>query len=209
MKDIVIIGAGGFGREVAWLIEDINRVKNEWNVLGFVDDNEDIIGQEINGYKVLGNIEWLKKQNLYVVNAIGNSLVRKKIMEDLKSSKNQYPILIHPNVIVSNRVEIGEGSIICPNCIVSTNTKVGRHVIIDFGTIIGHDAVVDSYVTLFPSVNISGFSHLKECVHMGVKSVVLQELTIGENTIVGAGAVVVKSIPSSCIAVGVPAKPIK
>ena len=81
-KDIVIIGAGGFGREIAWLIEDINKVKNEWNIVGFVDDDESVQGKDINGYKVIGNINWLKEQELFVVNAIGNPVIKKKLLEN-------------------------------------------------------------------------------------------------------------------------------
>lgn len=87
MKDIVIIGAGGFGREVAWLIEDINKVNNEWNIVGFVDDNKSIQGTEINGYKVVGDIDWLKEQELFVVNAIGDPIIKKKVMDRLDGAK--------------------------------------------------------------------------------------------------------------------------
>lgn len=113
MKDIVIIGAGGFGREVAWLIEDINRYNKEWNIKGFVDDNPELEGRLINGYEVIGNIEWLKSQELYVVSAIGDPITKKKILHRLKNSKNNYPILIHPSAIYSDSVKFGEGSIIC------------------------------------------------------------------------------------------------
>ena len=128
MKDIVIIGAGGFGREVAWLIEDINKENKEWNFLGFVDDNEEIQGKEINGYKVVGNIEWLKNQELYVVNAIGDPIIKKKVMERLQGSKNKYPVLIHPSVIYSDKVTFGEGSIICAGNIITVNIEIGKHV---------------------------------------------------------------------------------
>lgn len=93
MKDIVIIGAGGFGREVAKLIEDINKVNNEWNIVGFVDDNKSIQGTEINGYKVVGDIDWLEKQEIFVVNAIGDPVIKKKVMDKLDGSKKGLNIL--------------------------------------------------------------------------------------------------------------------
>jgi sugar O-acyltransferase (sialic acid O-acetyltransferase NeuD family) len=209
MKDIVIIGAGGFGREVAWLIEDINKVNNEWNIIGFVDDNEDIQGKEINGYKVVGNIEWLKSQELNVVNAIGDPIVKKRIMERIKDSKNSYPILIHPSVIYSNRVSFGEGSIICAGSIITVNIEIGKHVIINLDCTIGHDAILGDFTTVLPSVNVSGFVRTGECVNIGTGSAIIQGVTIGANTVIGAGAVVVKELPSNCTAVGAPAKPIK
>ncbi|MBM7560897.1 acetyltransferase [Fusibacter tunisiensis] len=209
MKDIVIIGAGGFGREVAWLIEDINKKNKEWNLVGFVDDNEKIQGSEINGYKVVGNINWLKEQELYVVNAIGDPVTKKKIIEKLDGSKNQYPILIHPSVIYSESVIFGEGSIICAGNIITVNIQIGKHVIINLDCTIGHDANIGDYSTVLPSVNISGFVKTKECVSVGTGSAIIQGVSIGKNTVVGAGAVVVKDLPANCTAVGSPAKPIK
>ncbi len=209
MKDIVIIGAGGFGREVAWLIEDINKVNNEWNIVGFVDDNKSIQGTEINGYKVVGDIDWLKEQELYVVNAIGDPITKKKIIEKLDSSKNQYPVLIHPSVMYSESVNFGEGSIICAGNIITVNIEIGKHVIVNLDCTIGHDANIGDYSTILPSVNVSGFVKTEECVSVGTGSAVIQGVNIGRNTVVGAGAVVVKDLPANCTAVGSPAKPIK
>lgn len=209
MKDIVIIGAGGFGREVAWLIEDINKVNKKWNIVGFVDDNNTLLGKEINGYKVIGNIDWLKEQQYYVVCAIGDPIIKKQTMDRLQWSKNVYPILIHPSVIYSNKVKINEGSIICAGTILTVNIDIGKHVIINLDCTIGHDSVIEGYTTILPSVNISGAVRLEECVNMGTGSLVIQGLSVGKNTIIGAGAVVVKDIPPNCTAVGSPAKPIK
>lgn len=209
MKDVVIIGAGGFGREVAWLIEDINKVKKEWNIIGFVDDNEAIHSSIINGYKVVGNVEWLKNQELYVVNAIGDPLIKKQIIKKLENSKNIYPVLIHPSVIYSNKVSFGKGCIICAGNIITVNIQIGKHVIINLDCTIGHDVVIGDYTTVLPSVNISGTTKLGECVSIGTGSVIIQGVTVGENAIIGAGAVVIKDLPASCTAVGTPAKPIK
>ncbi|MEK5214644.1 acetyltransferase [Psychrobacillus sp. FSL H8-0487] len=209
MKDIVIIGAGGFGREVAWLIEDINKINEEWNIIGFVDDNESIQGTNINGYKVIGNIEWLKNQKLNLVNAIGDTIVKKKVIGRLIESENTYPVLIHPSVIFSDQVSFGEGSIICAANIITTNIEIGNHVIINLNCTIGHDVVLGNYTTVLPSVNVSGFVKTEECVSIGTGSAVIQGVKIGENTVIGAGSVVVKDLPANCTAVGAPAKPIK
>ncbi|CAM3831517.1 acetyltransferase [Mesobacillus thioparans] len=209
MKDIVIIGAGGFGREVAWLIEEINKVNTEWNLIGFVDDNEEIQGKEVNGYKVIGNIEWLKNQELFVVNAIGDPIIKKKIMVRIQESKNQFPVLVHPSVICSDRVSIGEGSIICAGNIITVDVTIGKHVIVNLDCTVGHDAVLEDYTTVLPSVNISGYVVAKECANIGTGSAIIQGVTVGENTIIGAGSIVVKDLPANCTAVGAPAKPIK
>lgn len=209
MKDIVIIGAGGFGREVAWLIEDINKEKLEWNIVGFVDDNESIRKKKINGYKVVGDIDWLKEQEFYVVNAISDPIIKKKVMDRLDGSKNNYPILIHPSVIYSDKVSFGEGSIICAGNIITVNIEIGKHVIVNLDCTIGHDAIIGDYSTILPSVNVSGFVKTDECVSVGTGSAIIQGVSIGKNTVIGAGAVVVKDLPANCTAVGSPAKPIK
>jgi sugar O-acyltransferase (sialic acid O-acetyltransferase NeuD family) len=209
MKDIVIIGAGDFGREVVWLIEDINAMKDEWNILGFVDDNADLLGKEFDGYKVIGNLDWLMNQSIYVVNSIANPKVREMMMTKLASSSNKYPSLIHPNVVISKRATIGEGSIITSGNIVSTGVKVGKHVIINLACTLGHDSIYDDYASLMPGVNVSGHAHFGRCVHVGTGSAVIPKVSIGEYSTLGAGSVVTKDIPPYCTAVGVPAKPIK
>lgn len=209
MKDIVIIGSGGFGREVAWLIDEINKVENTWNLLGFVDDNDSVHNTEVNGVKVLGGTEWLVDKKVNVVCAIGDPIVKKKVLSKLQETENTYPVLIDPLVRCSSTVKFGEGSIICAENTLTTNIKIGKHVIINLDCTIGHDATIGDYSTILPSVNVSGETLIGECVSMGTSSSIIQGVSIGENTVVGAGAVVVKDLPANCTAVGAPAKAIK
>jgi sugar O-acyltransferase (sialic acid O-acetyltransferase NeuD family) len=210
LKDLIIVGAGGFGREVAWLIEDINKENNEWNLLGFIDENIAIQGSIINGYRVLGGLEYLNKNsNIYYVCAIGNSNKRKKIVDKLSKVHMNLSTLIHPSVIISKNSDIGEGSILCASCIISVNVRVGRCVIINWDCTIGHDAVLENFVTLYPSVNISGNCNIDKCVEIGTGAQIIQGKNIGENSIIGAGSVVVRDIDKNKTAVGVPAKIIK
>lgn len=209
MKDIVIIGAGGFGREIAWLIEDINIDNPEWNIIGFVDENQSLNGTVINGYKVVGNIEWLKERDLYAIVAIGNPISKKKIIDELSGSKIKYATLIHPSVIHSKSVNFGEGTIICAGTICTVNIEIGSHVIINLDCTVGHDTIIGPFTTILPSVNVSGFVKINECVSIGTGTAIIQGVKIGRNTIVGAGAVIVTELPSNCTAVGIPAKPIK
>jgi len=209
MKKLVIIGASGFGREVAWLIERINKEQVTWELLGFVDDNEQIQGDMIGGYPVIGNCNWLKEQEdeIFAVCAIGSSKVRRKVIQKLEGVK--FATLIDPSVLMSERISIGEGCIICAGTILTVDIALGSHVIINLDCTVGHDAIISDFATLYPSVNVSGNVILNECVEIGTGSQIIQGLVIGEGTIVGAGAVVVKDLPSKCTAVGSPAKPIK
>lgn len=114
-----------------------------------------------------------------------------------------------PDAKVSVRTEIGEGTIICAGNMITVDIKIGKHNIINLGCTIGHDAVLEDYVTLYPSVNVSGMVHVGHTSELGTGTQIIQGIAIGENTVIGAGTVVVKDIPSDVTAVGSPAKVIK
>ncbi len=208
MKDLIIVGAGGFGREVRWLVERINEVSPQWNLLGFLDSNYNVLSKNLDKVNVIGTIEDVNKfPDAYVVCCVANTDIRRKLAE--KVSNNRFATLIDPSAIISPMVEIGEGSVICAGAVITVDIKIGRHNIIDVNSTVGHDAVLEDFVTLYPSVNVSGNTLIKSGVELGTGTQVLQGLTVGENAIVGAGAVVIRDLPSDCTAVGVPAKVIK
>ncbi|MDA8226634.1 MAG: acetyltransferase [Desulfitobacterium hafniense] len=211
MKDIVIIGAGGFAREVAWLIEGINRKESQWKLLGFIDENKENRGKVLNGAKVLGDFSWFTTINkeIYAVCAVGNPKIKEQLVNKTNEAGVKFATLIHPDAVISNYSEIGEGTIICVGNIVTTNIIIGNHVILNLDCTVGHDAVIDDYCTIAPSVNISGNVKLNKGVDVGTGSAIIQGIEIGEYSIIGAGSVVVRSIPARCTVVGSPAKPIK
>lgn len=212
MKDLIIIGASGFGREVAWLVERINYKEPTWNLIGFIDDNDEIQGGIINGYSVLGKSEDVSKYpEAYYVCAVGASRTREKIITRVKeiNPNIKFGTVIDPSVKMSKLVTIGEGSIICAHTIITVNISIGSHVIINLDCTVGHDAVIQDFVTLYPSVNVSGITNIGYCSELGTGMQIIQGKTVGNYSIVGAGAVVVKDIPEKCTAVGSPAKPIK
>ena len=212
MKDLIIVGASGFGREVAWVVERINAKLPTWNLLGFIDDAEDIQERDINGYKVLGKTADVGKyKDAYFVVAVGASKVREKIVGNLKSANLniKFGTIIDPTVEISDHVTIGEGTIICAHSIITVNISIGSHTIINLDCTVGHDAVLQDFVTLYPSVNISGLTDIGHAVELGTGVQIIQGKTVGDYSIVGAGAVIVKDIPARCTAVGSPAKPIK
>ena len=211
-KDIVLFGAGGFGREVMWLLEEINRNIDIWNIMGFIDDTEALQGKTINGYPVLGNIDWLTnyKKEIHVLCCIGASKPRKMVIDKIFQNPHVvFPTIIADNVKRSDTVRFGKGSIICASNVITVNITVGNFVIINLDCTIGHDAVIEDFVTLYPSVNVSGYVHIGNTTEIGTGANIVGGIQIGERSIVGAGAVVVKDIPSDCTAVGAPAKPIK
>ena len=164
MKDLYIIGAGGFGREVAWLVERINKINPTWNIKGFIDDNESLWGTKEDAYNVVGGCNYLKTLgDVYTDCAVGSARGRKIIIGKLKDSNVKFATLIDPSVIVSSRVEIGEGTIICAGTVITVDIEIGNHVIINLDCTLGHDDVIADYVTVYPSVNISGNVTVGEC----------------------------------------------
>jgi sugar O-acyltransferase (sialic acid O-acetyltransferase NeuD family) len=207
MTDLYIIGAGGFGREVAWLVERINEKNPTWNLNGFIDDNKENWGTKVNDYEVLGGCDYLKSLGkVYTVCAVGSAKTRKSIIEKLADSQVRYATLVDPSVIFSQRVEIGEGTIICAGTIITVDVKIGEHVIINLDCTIGHDAIINDYVTMYPSVNVSGMVDIGQCSEIGTGSQIIQGKNVISNSIIGAGAVIVKDIERPGTYIGVPAE---
>ena len=210
MRDIFIIGAGGVGKEVAFLIEEINKKNLIWNIVGFIDDNNEIKNSYINGYKVLGNIEYLKRNfnKANVIIAIADYRIKKNISEQLKNDF-EFATLIHPDVNIHHTVKIGGGSIIYPGVIITTNICIGNHVIISPKCGIGHDAIINDYTSLLWNVNISGHNKIGTGCLIGSGATIIQNKVVGDFSIIGAGSVVIKDIKDCTINVGVPTREVK
>ena len=208
MNNIVIVGASGFGREVAWLIENSDK----WNVKGFVDDNEDLEHKSVNDYPVLGTIDFLLNVNekTNVVVAIGNPRIRKKIVERLQINKNiSFPNIFDKDVIIDKTVTIGFGNIICKGSILTTNLEIGNFNHINLNCTVGHDVQFNDYITVYPGVNISGNVIINDCVEVGTGTKIIQGKKIVKETVIGAGSVVVKDIIENGTYIGIPAKQMK
>lgn len=212
MKDIAIFGVGGFGREVLTLINDINKVEKSWNIIGFFDDGY-TKGDIINGLPVLGTTHDLNVWNkeIFIVVAIGNPIIKKKIINNINNPYVNYPTIIHPSVLIgdANYVKIGKGCIICANNIITTNIEIKDFVILNLACTVGHDTLIGNYAAFMPTCNISGEVIINDCVYCGTGVKIINQIEIGENSIIGAGAVVASSQPDNCTIVGVPAKVIK
>lgn len=210
MKKIAVIGAGGFGREVKMLIDQINQKEKKFEVIGFYDDNENFT--TVNGLPYLGKIEKLNEVDfpLSVAVSIADPKTKRNIINSIKNPQIDFPNLIHPNVLIGeDAVKIGRGNIICAGVIITVNIEIKDFVILNLSCTVGHDTVVGSYSSFMPTVNISGEVNIEEGVYVGTGAKIINQLEIGEYTIVGAGAVVAKTLPAYCTAVGIPAKPIK
>jgi sugar O-acyltransferase (sialic acid O-acetyltransferase NeuD family) len=209
MRDLVIYGAGGFGREVLLLIDQINADKKQWNVLGFIDDGKPAHTQ-VDDHEVLGGANYLQQTTapLSVVMAIAEPALRRKIVGDLKGASIDFPTLLHPaaNLGDRKRNKFQEGSIITAGNILTTSVHVGRFVILNLSCTVGHDVILGDYCTILPGCNISGNVKIGQGTLLGTGSQVLQNLTLGSHCKVGAGAVVTKSFGDDLTVLGIPAR---
>lgn len=217
-RPLFIVGAGGFGREVAWLVERINAAtvnaekERPWELCGFIDDDPSIYGTELDGYKVHGGHEVLENYgtDVWCVLAVGNAKGRKKGIGRLTPYKHiHFATLIDPSAVIGRTCRIGEGCMICAGNIITTDCFIGDHVIINLDCTVGHDANISSYVTLYPSVNVSGCVDIDECTEVGTGSAIIQGVKIGRGVIIGANSTVIRDIEDNVTVVGSPAKLIK
>ena len=187
-KNVIIIGAGGHAKVIA----DIVKKSND-NLIGFLDDNDELQGKVIYDNKVvIGKIcNALDNNNCFFIVGIGNNKIRKKIAE--KYNLNWYTA-IHPNAIIANEVEIGDGTAIMAGSIINTGTKVGRHCIINTSSSLDHDNILEDYVHISPGAHLAGNVIVKTETWICLGAIVINNITIEKNNIIGAGTVVVRNI---------------
>ena len=205
-KKIVIVGAGGFGRETVALIRDINEKAHKWDFIGFIDDVA--CGNTVEGDQILGDVAYLLNMDPkpYVAIAIANSDVRERIAKQLSDAGFMFPTLIHPTVSIGPNVSIGQGCIICRNIIFTTNITIGDFCILNLNCSFGHDTVLGSYISMMSHTSIAGDVNIGKGCYFGLHCTVINLVSITENCTFGAGAVVVKNIEESGTYIGVPAE---
>lgn len=212
MKDIAIYGAGGFGREVACLIREINNIEPIWNLVGFFDDGKEL-GYQTEYGNVLGGITDLNNYNkqLAIVIAIGNPVITSQLSSSICNPLVVFPNLISPGVsfLDKNNLSIGYGNIICSQCWISCNVHIGNFNIMNVGVTIGHDSNIGNFNSFMPAVRISGEVTIDEYNFFGVSSVVLQQISVGRNTIIGANSLVIRKTKDGETYVGNPAIKVK
>ncbi len=209
MKEIAIFGAGGFGREIACIINQINQENHSWNLIGFFDDGYE--KGTCNEYgEILGNTEDLNQwpKPLSVVFAIGNPKTLKEVVEKVVNPLVDYPNIIAPNVFMYdvNSLKMGKGNVICPNSVISCNIMMGDFNLLNVFTQIGHDTELGDYNIVMPSVNISGGIKIGNGNLFGVKSTILQYKKIGNDVTIAPGSVLSRNAKDGKMYLGNPAK---
>ena len=202
--DAIIVGAGGFGKEIAFLLQQ----QNEYQWVGFVDDRKSE-QSDVLGKPVIGKIADLLqvKTPMAVFLGIAAPTVKENIYEQLRQNPHLlFPNLFAPSALIGLNVQLGIGNILMPYTTYTADISIGDFNMINIGSTIGHDSIIGSYNAIFPNVNISGAVTLGDKNELGVGTKIIQERSIGDGNIIGAGSVVIRDIPHHSNWVGVPAK---
>ncbi len=212
MKKLIIIGGYGNGTVVASTVEDINSVKKEWEILGFLNDNET---EPINGYPILGKInkevieKYLLDDDVHFFYTLISVKLNYKFLyklNDLEIPIERFATIIHPTAVVSKTAKIGYGVCIQPFVSVGPNTNIGNFIHIFAQSLIGHGATLDDYSYVANNACIGADVHLKEGAYLGTNATTLEYVTLGKWSITGIGTVVLKNVEDYAKVVGSPAK---
>jgi len=206
MHDIVIVGAGGFGREVYHWAKGCFSSK-KFRIKGFLSKNSrDLDGLDIK-LPILGDEDnyKIKKQDRFLV-AIGDIGIKKRVVERLAKKGAQFLTLIHPTAIVASTAKIGKGVVICPFALVTDNVLVGDFAMMNIYSSCGHDSRVGKYCVLSPYATLNGFAQIEDEVFMGTHSTVTPKIRIGRNSKISANSAAMYNVPAGSIVFGVPGK---
>ncbi|MBI4182464.1 MAG: NeuD/PglB/VioB family sugar acetyltransferase [Proteobacteria bacterium] len=213
-EPLLVIGAGGFAREVAWLIADCAAAGGAIRAACFVErDDGPAVGGALNGLPVLAMAGARARfPGARAVVAVGSPRLRERLAAEAAAQGFAFATLVHPAVARSARVEIGEGSVICAATVVTVNVRIGRHVQINPGATVMHDAEIGDFATLAPGVRVSGAVRIGRAAFIGAGAVIVngtpeRPIRIGDYATVGACACVLGDVAPGATVAGVPAHP--
>lgn len=204
---IVIVGAGGMGREAAaWVADALPDAQ----VLGFLDEDVALHGREVGDLPVLGDYAWLlDHQDVEVVAALGKPAHRARLIAHLDAIGTRMVTVVHPTATVGPRVDLEDGVIVCPGALLTCDIRVGRATIVNYGAMLGHDGVLGDAVFVAPGAHLAGDVQVADQADVGIGASVIQGVRIGARAVIGAGAVVIRDVAPDATVVGVPAAPIR
>lgn len=209
-KKILIFSAGSAGREVNQLISSINKISENWEVVGYVDNDKSKVGKTIDGLKVYSNSNKPHNKDIYAICGIMDGSLRKKIFSE-EIIKNDYKLtnLIHPSVEQPKSLKIGLGNIIFGNVHISFEVEIKNFSIISNYCDLGHNLIANNYFTIMPSVIIGGNCEIGEQTLIGSGAIIHQGVKIGSNCKIGMGTLVTSEIKENTSVVDYPRKTIK
>jgi sugar O-acyltransferase (sialic acid O-acetyltransferase NeuD family) len=209
MRDLLIVGAGGFARETVEAVRAINEQYPTWNLLGLLDDNPDRWGKEVGGVPVVGPIERVHREPwAQVVLTTGrpdNYVSRPLIAARIGLPDTRYATIVHPTASVGTTCTIGAGSVLLAHVALTADVTVGRHVVVMPQVVLPHDTRVDDFATLASGVRVGGACHVEEGAYIGAAAALREGTTVGSRALVGMGSVVLRDVPAERKWLGSPA----
>jgi sugar O-acyltransferase (sialic acid O-acetyltransferase NeuD family) len=210
VRDLLLIGAGGFARETAEAVRAVNHVTPTWNLLGYLDDDRAREGALVSGLPVLGPIDALgdhpEAQVLVCTGRPTNYVSRRAIVERLGIDEDRHPTVIHPTASVGTTCTVGAGTVLLAHVALTADVAVGRHVAVMPQVVLTHDARVGDWATLGAGVRVGGGCHVQDGAYIGAGAALKENLTIGERAMIGMSAVVTTDVPAERLWYGAPAR---
>lgn len=209
MKNLFIVGAGGFGREVACLLDEIQRIKGPlWNVKGFLDDTENPLHGKKCNLEVVGSIQDFQPEaNDVLVMAIADSVAKFRLSSMLKVKGAKFIRIIHPYAFLGEHNTIGEGAVIYGGFSMSVNCRIGNFTTL-LSSQVGHDCIIDDFTTISGQCNLMGGVKIGKCVFMGGNVAIAPHITVGDGAYICVGSVIIKDVRPGAKMLGNPAKEI-
>jgi sugar O-acyltransferase (sialic acid O-acetyltransferase NeuD family) len=204
MPKLLVVGAGGHGKVVA----DTAYEEGRWDKIAFLDDRYPKLNVSLL-WPVLGKLEQAQvflKEYSDVAVAVGNNRLRVELIDRFSKVGFLLPAIVHPSAFVSRSAVIGAGSVLFAQAAVNAGAKIGIGSIVNTGATIDHDCIVADGVHISPGAHLAGTVKVGKCSWLGIGCSVIQQLSIGENVLVGAGAVIIKNVPNNVTIVGIPGK---
>jgi sugar O-acyltransferase (sialic acid O-acetyltransferase NeuD family) len=209
-RPLLIVGAGGFGRETAEAVRAAEEERPRWDLLGFLDDDPALQGREVGGVPVVGPLSAVDRfaDALLVVSVghPGNYFARRRIVRRLALDPSRYATIVHPTAVVPPSAELGPGTVLLATVVATTGVQIGAHVVVMPGVVLTHDDRVADYATLGAGVRLAGGVRVREGAYVGAGALVREDLTVGAWALVGMGAVVTHDVPAGEVWAGVPAR---
>lgn len=206
-KRILIVGAGGFGREVYTWISDSQKIYPDWEVAGFLDDKKEALSGYPYEVPIISTVkDYIPRPDEFLVMAIGSPKAKRLVAESLEQKGARFLSFVHHKAILGSHVDLGRGCVLCPYSVLTCDIRIGAFVTINVFSGAGHDVEIGDFSTLSGHVDITGFAKVGKNVFFGSHATVLPGISIGDDAVVGAGSVVIRDVKPGNTVFGNPAK---